>query len=96
MCGRQLSFEQHGLDGADKTQLATSDELTLIREVIDSKSRGKLEVAAARKYRYGQAPLAELVGVEHPAALTGMGQVAVRGWCPPPLTAGLGIRVGPP
>ena len=39
MCDRQLSFEVHGLDEADKTQLATSDELTLIREVVDPKSR---------------------------------------------------------
>ena len=31
MWDRQLSFEVHRLDEADKTQLATSDELTLIR-----------------------------------------------------------------
>ena len=38
------SFEVHGLDEADKTRLATSDELKLIREVIDPKSLRDKEV----------------------------------------------------
>ncbi len=38
------SFEVHGLDEAEKTRLATSDELKLIREVIDPKSLRDKEV----------------------------------------------------
>lgn len=40
------SFEVHGLDEAGKTRLATSDELRLIREVIDPKSLRDKEVRA--------------------------------------------------
>jgi hypothetical protein len=39
VCDSQLLFEVHGLEEADKTQLVTSDELTLIRDVVDLKSR---------------------------------------------------------
>ena len=35
------TFEAHGLDEADKTRLATSDELKLIREVIDRVAAGQ-------------------------------------------------------
>ena len=38
------SFEVHGLDEAGKTRLATSDELKLIREVIDPKALRDKEV----------------------------------------------------
>ena len=38
------SFEVHGLDVAGKTRLATSDELKLIREVIDPKALRDKEV----------------------------------------------------
>jgi acyl CoA:acetate/3-ketoacid CoA transferase beta subunit len=38
------SFEVHGLSEADRTRLATSDELRLIREVIDPKSLRDKEV----------------------------------------------------
>lgn len=38
------SFPVHGLDDADRTRLATSDELQLIREVIDPKALRDKEV----------------------------------------------------
>jgi acyl CoA:acetate/3-ketoacid CoA transferase beta subunit len=38
------SFDVHGLDEAEQTRLATSDELRLIREVIDPKSLRDKEV----------------------------------------------------
>jgi acyl CoA:acetate/3-ketoacid CoA transferase beta subunit len=38
------SFEVHGLDSADRTRLATAEELRLIREVIDPKSLRDKEV----------------------------------------------------
>ena len=38
------SFEVRGLDEAGKTRLATSDELKLIREVIDPKALRDREV----------------------------------------------------
>jgi acyl CoA:acetate/3-ketoacid CoA transferase beta subunit len=38
------SFPVHGLDDADRTRLATSDELRLIREVIDPKALRDKEV----------------------------------------------------
>jgi hypothetical protein len=91
VCDRQLSFEVHRLDEADKT-LATSDELTLIREVVDLKSRRRGSIGIAKL----PTPLAELVGVEHPVARTGMGRVAARDWCPRPLTPPGWARVGPP
>ncbi|HKV19995.1 MAG TPA: CoA-transferase, partial [Mycobacterium sp.] len=38
------SFDVHGLDEAEETRIATDDELTLIREVIDPKSLRDREI----------------------------------------------------
>ncbi|HET9565966.1 MAG TPA: CoA-transferase, partial [Mycobacterium sp.] len=38
------SFEIHGLDEAEKTRLATGDELKLLREVIDPKGLRDKEI----------------------------------------------------